>query len=63
VQSEKPRKRLARDDRATEEQMDKVGSNEWDPAHDRCADTQPPVGVLVKTHHLPGESHAECEQQ
>ena len=49
--------------RTAEHQMHEVGSNEWDRAHDRCADTQPPVSVLVKTHHLSGESHAECEQQ
>src|SRR4029077_14449106 len=43
--------------------MDKVGSNEWDSAHDRGAYTQPPVGILVETHNLSGESHAEGEQQ
>src|SRR5215470_10630267 len=43
--------------------MHDVGSDERDPAHDCRSDTQPPVGVLVETHDLSGESHPEGEQQ
>src|SRR5262249_55673727 len=37
--------------------------NEWSPAGDRRTDAQPPVGILVETHDLSGERHAQREQQ
>jgi hypothetical protein len=38
-------------------------ADDWGAARDRCADAQPPIGVLIETHDLPGESHPERAEQ
>ena len=52
VQREKARQRFAGDDRAAEHKLDELAPNERHAAHDRRADAEPPVGVLIEAHHL-----------
>ncbi len=63
MQREEARQRRPRDDRAAVHKMHQVGAHKRHAAHDRGADAQAPVGVLVEAQHLAGEGHAEGQQQ
>ncbi len=44
-------------------QVDQWAANDRYAGYDRSANAQPPVGILVEAHHLPGECHAQCHQE
>ena len=39
------------------------GPSNGNAAHNRCSDSQSPIGVLVEPHHLSGKAHGQCHQQ
>src|SRR6266702_5283373 len=43
--------------------MDEFGADKWHASHDRCADSKPPISILVEAQDLPGEGHPERHQQ
>ena len=63
VQREESRQRGARDDGSAQHQVDDPRSRDRHTARDRCADAQPPVGVLIESKHLARERHAQRDEQ
>ena len=63
MQGEETGERFAGDDRTPQQQVDEPAADERHAAHDRGADSQTPVSVLVETQDLTGESHAKRHQQ
>ena len=63
MQREEARQRLAGDDRATEQDLHELQADERHAAHDRRADAESPVRVLIPAQDLAGEGHAQRHQQ
>ena len=63
VQREEARQRLPRDDRAAEQQVHHLASQQRRAPHDRRADAEAPVGVLIEAQHLAGERHPEGAEE
>ena len=63
VHREKPRQRCAGDDRASQQQIDQPGPDDGNSAHNRGANAQSPIGVLIESQHLACKGHAERHQQ
>src|SRR6266850_1384544 len=63
VEREEPRQRPAGDDRPSQEHVDQRRPDNRRTRGDRCADPEPPVGVLIPPEDLPSEGHAERAQE
>ena len=60
---EKARKRCTGNDRAAQHERHQPGPKHGNAAHNRCSDSQSPIGILVEPHHLSRKAHAECHQE
>src|SRR6516164_5837750 len=63
VEREESRECCPVNDGPAQHEVDKLATNQRNTTHDRSADAQAPVGVLIKTKHLAGEGHAEGHEE
>ena len=63
MQGEEAGERRAGDDGTAQQQTHQPAAHQRHATHDRGADSQSPIRVLVETQHLAGKSHAERHQQ
>ncbi len=63
VQREESRQRRPANDRPAQHQVYQLRPHERHATGDRSADSQAPIRILVKPHHLPRKRHAQRQQQ
>ena len=63
MQREKARKRCACNDRPAQQQIHEPRTQQRDPAHDGCANSQSPIRILIESQHLARKGHAERHQE
>ena len=63
VQREKSGQRFARDGGSSQHQVHHLRADEWNAAHNGCADAESPISILIEAQNLSRKRHAKGAQK